>query len=101
MARRWARPARRCRRFAGAIEKSAGGLPTSTAIACSSCARITPDVDLLRLRAFELRLGSDDVGLGDDAGLVLVLRDLERALIGLDRLIEQLLRSRPLTRSST
>ena len=40
--------------------------------------------DLLRLSALQLRLSGDDVRLGGDADLVLVLRDLKRALVGLD-----------------
>ena len=35
----------------------------------------TPTLIACDLRALELRLGGDDIGLGDDAGLVLVLRD--------------------------
>ena len=50
------------------------------------------DGELLRLRAPELRLGGDDVGLGDDADLVLVLRDGERALERRHGLIEELAR---------
>ena len=48
-------------------EKSAGGLPISTAIACSNCARCTPTRDLLRLGVLELGLGRHHVGLGGDA----------------------------------
>ena len=65
----------------GAIESSAGGLPISTAIACSSCARATVRVEHLRLRRLELRFGLRDVAARDDAGRVLVLRELQRALV--------------------
>ena len=54
------------------------------------CGARDADIDLLRLRALELRLGGDHVGLGGDPHLVLVLGDLQRALVGVDRLVEQL-----------
>ena len=42
------------------------------------------EVDRLRLRGLELGQGGDDVRAGDDAGVVLVLGDLERAAVVLD-----------------
>ena len=50
-------------------------------------------VDLLRLRGEHLRLRGDDVGFRGGAGVVLVLRDVERALILLDRVGEQIVQS--------
>ena len=61
--------------------KSPGALPTSTAIACSSCARWPRSADEVGLRVGELRLRLQHVGLRGDAGVVAVLGDLQRALV--------------------
>ena len=48
------------------------------------------DVDRLNLRRLQLRLGLHDVRTGRDAGVVAILRKLERARIRRHRFIEQL-----------
>ena len=72
------------------IVRLVGGRPVSTAIACSFCARATPTLTCLRLRRQFERLGGDDVGLRGRPRVVLVLRDFERVLVLLDRVVEQI-----------
>jgi hypothetical protein len=56
-------------------------LPTRTAIACSSCARWRTRPAVVGLCVGKLGLRLQHVGLGGDAGVVAVLRDLQRALV--------------------
>ena len=67
--------------------KSAGAAPTLTAMACSSVARVRSRPARPRVHLERLRL--QHVGLGDDAGLVAVARDLQAALVALERDLEQ------------
>ena len=67
-----------------ASAKSAGALPTSTAIACSSCARWRASAEQVGARVGQLRLRLQHVGARRDAGVVAVVRDLQRALVAGD-----------------
>ena len=49
----------------GAIDNSAGGLPISTAIACSSCARVTPTAIACAWVLSQLGLGLRHIGLAE------------------------------------
>ncbi len=71
------------------IDTSAGGLPISTAMACSFCLRATSTLISCACADEQQRLRGDDVGLGRRAGVVLILRDLQRALVLLDGVGEQ------------
>jgi len=75
---------------ARSIENAAGASPTSSAIACSSCAPLDADVDELRLRALPLHFGLHHVDPGHHASRVAVARQLERALIGSHCVLEHL-----------
>ncbi len=48
-----------------------------------------PRVEHLRLRGLELRLGLRDIAAGDDAGRVLIARELQRPFVAGDRILEQ------------
>ena len=71
-----------------ASANSAGVSPMSSAIACSYCAR-DADVDRLHLRTLQLRFCLHDVGARCDADVVLVLRQLQRLLIGGHGVVQQ------------
>jgi hypothetical protein len=67
---------------------SAGALPTSSALACSSRA-LSDGRGQIRAGRLELRLRLQQVGALRDAGVVLVLRDLPRALVRGHRIGQQ------------
>ena len=71
------------------MQKSAGALPISTAMACSSCALVHVRLERLGPRRIELRLGLHDVAAGGDADRVLVARELQRALVARDAVLQQ------------
>ena len=71
------------------IEKLDAGWPTRVAIACSSSAR-RGDVGDLGARRLQLGLGARDVDAGDDLALEQRLGQVERLLIGGDRIGQQL-----------
>ena len=89
-ARRAAPPARASLQAAAASAKSPGALPTSTAIACSSARAWRAPTPDRRARRRQLRLRLQHVGLRRDAGVVAVLRDLQRALVAFDACAQQL-----------
>ena len=78
-ARPAARPARRRQRRRRRSSARPARLPISTAIACSNCARCTPTLISLRLRAVSSWVCAVITSArAGDAGVVLVLRDLQR-----------------------
>ena len=80
----------------GGIVSPAGGLPTSTAIACSNCARATPRSVACAARRVELRARLGHVAARRDTLVVPIDGQLQRPLERRDgRIEERLLASRP------
>jgi hypothetical protein len=48
-------------------------------------------VDLLGLAVQQLRLGGHDIGFGGHAEVIAIFRDLERLLLGLDDVVQNVL----------
>ena len=70
-----------------AIAKSAGRLAEQNRDRVLELRALDAGVDGLRLGGLELRLGLSDVGARRDADRVLVARQLQRALIGVHRVV--------------